>query len=302
MADSRVSPAARSPGMVREARHLLFSVAPGATWILVFLVLPSAYLIGVAFMTNGPYGLPQMPLSLESFKRLAGFGFFGWSPGNLYTLLRSLWQTLVATSLVVIVAYPIAYYIARNVPEHRQNLLIALVVLPYWASYLVRVYAVKLLLAKNGIVPVLATYLPFVDQQPTLLFNAFSVQVGLVYIWIPFMILPIYASLEQLDATLNEAAMDLGADRLDAFLNVTLPLSAPGLIAGSILVFIPSVGAYVIPELLGGPSNITIGRFIAAQFTSAGNWPLGAAASFVLMAIMMGSIWIYLDRAGGEMI
>jgi spermidine/putrescine transport system permease protein len=178
-------------------------------------------------------------------------------------------------------------------------MLLALVVLPYWASYLVRIYAVKLLLSRNGIVPSVLEALPFVEQAPSLLYNNFAVEFGLIYIWLPFMVLPAYASIEQIDFTMQEAAMDLGADRLDAFLRVTFPLSLPGVVAGSILVFIPSVGAYVIPELLGGPSNATIGRFIASQFGAAGNWPLGAAASFVLMAIMMGSIWIYLKRAGG---
>jgi spermidine/putrescine transport system permease protein len=116
------------------------------------------------------------------------------------------------------------------------------------------------------------------------------------------MILPIYASIENLDFTLHEAAMDLGADRLDAFFKVTLPLSMPGVTAGSVLVFIPSVGAYVIPNLLGGPNTATIGNFIAGQFGAAGNWPLGAAASFVLMVIMLGVIAIYMRRAGGDLL
>ncbi|HET8790030.1 MAG TPA: ABC transporter permease, partial [Modicisalibacter sp.] len=120
--------AARNRGVVSETRHLLFSVAPGAAWIFAFLVLPSLYLMSVAFMSNGPYGLPQMPLSLDAFKQLAGFGFLGWSPGNLYTLIRSLWQTLVSTLLVVIIAYPVAYYITTCRERWRPLLLLLVVV------------------------------------------------------------------------------------------------------------------------------------------------------------------------------
>lgn len=307
----------------------VLNVTPSAFWLGVFFLVPLAVMLLYSFGDRGAFGqvlIGPEHLGLQQYATFfvpEGMSLTGAAWVTLAWLIerivpvqldlaaatptpyvqltfRSIWYGLLATVIALVVGYPMAYYVARLAPEGYQNLLIALVVLPYWASYLVRVYAIKLLLAKNGIVPVAATYLPFVDQQPTLLFNAFSVQVGLVYIWIPFMILPVYASLEQLDATLNEAAMDLGADRLDAFVHVTFPLSMPGVVAGSLLVFIPSVGAFVIPELLGGPSTVTIGNFIASQFGSAGNWPLGSAASFVLMVIMLGSIAVYLRRAGGD--
>jgi spermidine/putrescine transport system permease protein len=320
--------------MLRSVRQhpytgLLVNIAPSAVWLGVFFMIPLAVMLLYSFGERGAFGqvlIGPEHLGLQQYatffipegmsvttavwvtvawlvERIVPFelGLAQATPTPYVQLtFRSIWYGLVATFVSFVVGYPMAYYVARLAPEKYQNLLIALVVLPYWASYLVRVYAIKLLLAKNGIVPTLATYLPFVDQQPALLFNAFSVQVGLIYIWIPFMILPAYASLEQIDFTLNEAAMDLGADRLDAFVHVTFPLSLPGVIAGSLLVFIPSVGAYVIPELLGGPSTVTIGNFIASQFGAAGNWPLGAAASFILMAIMLGGIALYLRRAGGD--
>jgi spermidine/putrescine transport system permease protein len=308
---------------------LLVNITPSAFWLGVFFLIPLTVMFLYSFGERGAFGqvlIGAENLGLQQYATffvpqgmsLAGAAWvtFAWllerivpvqlnlaqaTPTPYVQLtFRSIWYGVLATFVSLVVGYPMAYYVARLAPEKYRNLLIALVVLPYWASYLVRVYAIKLLLAKNGIVPVLATYLPFVDQQPSLLFNAFSVQVGLIYIWIPFMILPAYASLEQIDFTLNEAAMDLGADRLNAFIHVTFPLSMPGVVAGSLLVFIPSVGAYIIPELLGGPSTVTIGNFIAAQFGSAGNWPLGAAASFVLMVIMLGGIAIYLRRAGGD--
>ena len=318
---------------VRRYRYagVLVNAGPAAFWLTVFFLVPLGVMLVYSFGKRGAFGevlLGIEHLGLQNYENFFvpdGMGLVqtvvvsvGWflewvtpfeldlvaaSPTSTVQLtFRSLWYGVVATLTCLVIGYPVAYYVARIVGEEHRNLLLALIVLPYWASYLVRVYAIKLLLANNGIIPTMVSWLPFVEGQPTMLYNNFSVQFGLVYIWLPFMILPAYASLEQIDFTLQEAAMDLGADRLDAFLNVTLPLSAPGLIAGSILVFIPSVGAYVIPELLGGPSNVTIGRFIASQFGAAGNWPLGAAASFVLMAIMMGSIWIYLDRAGGDML
>lgn len=320
-------------GRARRHRYagVVTNAGPAAVWLTVFFLAPLCVMLLYSFGERGAFGevlIGLENLGLQNYRKFfvpEGMGllttvtvtvawFIEWvvpfqldlvaaTPTPYVQLtLRSIWYGVIATVACLVLGFPVAYYVARIVPQEYQNLLLALIVLPYWASYLVRVYAIKLLLAKNGILATMLTWVPFVNSQPELLYNNFAVQFGLVYIWLPFMILPAYASIEQIDFTLHEAAMDLGADRLDAFLNVTLPLSMPGLIAGSILVFIPSVGAYVIPELLGGPSNVTIGRFIASQFGSAGNWPLGAAASFVLMAIMMGSIWLYLDRAGGEML
>lgn len=216
--------------------------------------------------------------------------------------VRSIWFGTVTTVVAVLVGYPTAYFIARGAPAKYRNWLIFFVVLPYWASYLVRVYAIKVLLAKGGLLATALLWLPWVTEEPTLLFTDFAVEFGLLYIWIPFMILPAYASIENIDFTLHEAAMDLGGDRWDAFFRVTLPLSMPGVIAGSVLIFIPSVGAYVIPALLGGPNSMTIGQFIALQFGPAGNWPLGAAAAFVLMAIMLLIIGGYQRRVGGDLV
>jgi spermidine/putrescine transport system permease protein len=307
---------------------LVVNAGPAAFWLTVFFLIPLAAMLVYSFGERGAFGQVLLGLdklglqNYETFFIPDGMSilqtiwvtvawFISWVTPGTITLteaaptayvqltIRSIWYGTIATVFCFAVGYPAAYYVAKLAPERHRNLLLALIVLPYWASYLVRIYAVKLLLAKNGVIPSLIGALPFVEEAPSLLYNNFSVEFGLIYIWLPFMILPAYASIEQIDFTMQEAAMDLGADRLDAFLRVTFPLSLPGVVAGSILVFIPSVGAYVIPELLGGPNNTTIGRFIASQFGAAGNWPLGAAASFVLMAIMMGSIWIYLKKAGG---
>ncbi|MFC6942102.1 ABC transporter permease [Salinirubellus sp. GCM10025818] len=318
---------------VRRNRYLglVVNAAPSALWLTVFFLVPLGVMFYYSFGERGAFGQVLLGLSNIGLQQYATFFVpegatvpqaiwysLAWMiegvlPGGVelaatdptpYVKLtvKSINFAVVTTLVAFLIGYPMAYYLARNVSSERQNLLIALVVLPYWASYLVRIYAIKLLLSGNGIVPSLLVRLGVTDSPPQLLFTDFSVQFGLVYIWLPFMILPIYASIENLDFTLHEAAMDLGADRLDAFFKVTLPLSMPGVTAGSVLVFIPSVGAYVIPNLLGGPNTATIGNFIAGQFGAAGNWPLGAAASFVLMVIMLGVIAIYMRRAGGDLL
>lgn len=313
----------------KEYIGLIVNAAPSALWLTVFFLVPLGVMFYYSFGERGAFGEVLLGPGHIGLQQYATF----FVPDGA-TVPQAIWYSLawtvegvlpsgvelsttdptpyvkltvksvnfaVLTTLVsFLIGYPMAYYLARHVPTERQNLLIALVVLPYWASYLVRIYAIKLLLSKNGIVPSLLVNLGLTDTPPKLLFTDFSVQFGLVYIWLPFMVLPIYASIENLDFTLHEAAMDLGADRLDAFFKITLPLSMPGVIAGSVLVFIPSVGAYVIPNLLGGPNTAMIGNFIAGQFGAAGNWPLGAAASFVLMLIMLGVIALYMRRAGGD--
>ncbi|WP_458189873.1 ABC transporter permease [Haladaptatus sp. NG-WS-4] len=207
--------------------------------------------------------------------------------------LKSIGFGVVATLVSFVIGYPVAYYVGRIAPEEYQDLLLVLIILPFWASFLVRIYAIQILLSGNSILTNGLGILPFFGAGQSLMNTRFAVMVGLVYIWIPFMILPVYASIEEIDFTLQEAAMDLGANRFQAFRRVVFPLSMPGVIAGSLLVFIPSTGAYVIPDLLGGTDSQMIGNFIAEQFGAAGNWPLGAAASFTLMGIMLLAIALY---------
>lgn len=320
----------RRVSRLRRHRYFgLLDVLPSAFWLVVFFLIPLGVMFYYSFGQRGAFGEVLVGVRYLGLQQYAQFFVsegatlpealwysLAWIleavlPGDtqfaatdptpyVQLTIRSIWLGLVATVVSFLMGYPVAYYLARSAPAEYRTLLIALVVLPYWASYLVRVYAIRLLLAKNGVVPSLLGALPFVSEPPSLLFTSFSVQFGLVYIWLPFMILPIYASIEDIDWSLHEAAMDLGADRLDAFRKVTLPLSMPGVVAGSILVFIPSVGAYVIPELLGSPNTATIGEFIAAQFGAAGNWPLGAAGAFVLTGIMLVAIRAYQRYGGGE--
>ncbi|WP_136067037.1 ABC transporter permease [Modicisalibacter radicis] len=278
----------RRHAVVSETRHLLFSVMPGAVWIFVFLVLPSLYLMAVAFMSNGPYGLPELPLSLDAFKQLAGFGFLGWSPGNFYTLLRSLWQTLVSTALVIVVAYPIAYYITTCRAKLRPLMLLAVVV-PSWTNQVIRAFGWMNLLAPGTPLSDAAQALGLIGQHMGLYPSNFAVTLGLVYNFLPFMVLPLYAAFEKLDTAQVQAAQDLYASPMRAFWHAVFPQTLPGLLAGTVLVAIPAFGMYVIPELLGGGKGMMLGNLVANQFAGGSNWPLGAAgALLMLLATFVG--------------
>lgn len=279
---AEISLALRGRAVVSETRHLLFSVMPGAIWIIVFLVLPSLYLMAVAFMTNGPYGQPQMPLSLESFRQLAGFGFLGWSPGNLYTLLRSLWQTLISTALVVIVAYPIAYYIT-TCREKWRPIMLLVVVVPSWTNQVIRTFGWMNLLAPGTPLSDAAQALGLIAPNMGLYPSNFAVTLGLVYNFLPFMVLPLYAAFEKLDTAQVQAAQDLYASPVRAFRHAVFPQTLPGLLAGTVLVAIPAFGMYVIPELLGGGKGMMLGNLVANQFAGSANWPLGAAGAILML-------------------
>jgi len=287
----------RRHAVVNETRHLLFSVMPGAVWIVIFLVLPSLYLMAVAFMSNGPYGLPELPLSLDAFKQLAGFGFLGWSPGNLYTLLRSLWQTLVATALVIVVAYPIAYYITTCRAKLRALMLLAVVV-PSWTNQVIRAFGWMNLLAPGTPLSDAAQALGLIDDYMGLYPSNFAVTLGLVYNFLPFMVLPLYAAFEKLDTAQVQAAQDLYAAPLRAFWHAVFPQTLPGLLAGTVLVAIPAFGMYVIPELLGGGKGMMLGNLVANQFAGGSNWPLGAAGA--LLMLLATFIGLYAMRRIGK--
>ncbi len=276
--------------------HLLGTIGPGVGWIVLFLVLPSLYLISVAFMTNGPYGLPEMPLTLQSFRELAGFGFLGWSPGNLYTLLRSLWQTLIATGLVILISYPLAYFITTQ-PPGRRPIMLLIVVVPSWTNQVIRAFGWMNLLAPNTPLSDTAAFLGLIPPQLGLFPSSFAVIIGLVYNFLPFMVLPLYAAFEKMDRDVVAAASDLYATPVKVFRHAVLPQTLPGLMAGTVLVSIPAFGMYVIPELLGGGKAIMLGNLVARQFAEASNWPLGAAGALLMILATLGGLLV-LRRLG----
>jgi spermidine/putrescine transport system permease protein len=213
----------------------------------------------------------------------------------LQIFLRSFWLSAATTALCLLVGFPTALYMALQ-PERRRNLLIFLVTIPFWTNLLVRNYAWILLLRNNGLIDGTLAGLGLTQGPIGVLYTPFAIMIGLTYTFLPFMVLPIYASLEKLDLRLVEAAFDLGADRRRALLRVIVPLSLPGIVAGCILVFIPCLGAYVTPELLGGSKAMMIGNLIQGQFGSARNWPFGAALAFALLALVLLAMLAYLVR------
>ncbi len=288
-------------GRLLRRWHAWATIGPGVGFIILFLVIPSFMLMAVAFMTQGPYGLAQMPLSLQSFRELAGFGFFGWSPGNLYTLWRSVWQTTIATALVIVISYPIAYYISTR-PAHLQPLLLLIVIVPSWTNQVIRAFAWMNILAPGSALTNFAYNLGFLSEYMGLFPSTFAVVLGLVYNFLPFMVLPLYASFQNLDHRLIHAARDLYAPPVKAFFQAVFPQTLPGLMAGTVLVSIPAFGMYVIPDLLGGGRSQMIGNLVARQFAESSNWPLGAAAAMLMIVATLVGLLILRRigrRAGG---
>lgn len=260
-------------------------LGPGAGWLLVFFLGPVFILFVYSFMPRGMYGGVELGFTLEHYVR-----FF--DPLFLGILWRTMWEAFATTVFCLFLGYPVAYAITRA--GRWKSLLLFGVILPFWTSFLVRTFAMIFLLRDTGLINTLLIGAGLLDEPLTLLYTPWAVFLGLVYGFLPFMVLPIYASLEKLDLTLLEAAEVLGARPTSRFLRVTLPLSMPGVVAGSLLVFIPSLGSFLTSDLLGGAKEILVGNLIQNQFTSARNWPFGSAASFVLMALVLGAVLIYL--------
>lgn len=268
-------------------------ISPGLAWLLAFFFAPIAIMLVYSFMRRGVYGGVEHDFTTEHYQRFA-------DPLYLKILWRSAVQSVLCTLLCLIIGYPVAWVMASS--GRYKHLLTFLVVLPLWTSVLVRTFALIFLLRDSGLVNSLLMWLGVIDEPLTLLYTPFAVQIGLLYSYLPFMILPIYVSLEKLDCNLLEAAEVLGARPVSRFFRVILPLSMPGVIAGSLLVFIPALGAYLPADLLGGAKQMMVGNLVQNQFTGARNWPFGSAVSFVMMAVVLVAVLAYLrtrDRDGG---
>jgi spermidine/putrescine transport system permease protein len=266
-------------------------LTPGLLWLLLFFAAPLAVLLGYSVMHRGTYGGVAPGFTLEHYRR-----FF--DPLYLAVAWRTLWISLATTGLCLLLGYPVAYVIARA--GRWRNALLFLVILPFWTSFLVRTYAIIVLLREGGVVNATLMGLGLTGAPLDLLYTPGAVLAGLVYGFLPFMILPIYASLERMDLDLFDAAEALGARAPSRFLRVTLPLSLPGVAAGSLLVFIPSLGAFLTPDLLGGAKTMMLGNLVQNQFGPARNWPFGAAISFALMGVVFVGLLAWLRVRDAE--
>ena len=273
-----------------EARRGLLIGAPAIAALTVLFAVPLIIVVVNSFGTRTRTGRTDLSApSLDAYRRLG-------DPLVLEIAARSVGYALLTTVICLAVGYPFAYHLATRPPRIRAVLLV-LVMLPFWSNFLVRTYAWRVLLGSDG--PFVSTLTALGIPEVRLLFTPFAIVLGLVYGFLPFMVLPLYASIERIDHTLIEAARDLHASGWHAFREVTLPLSRPGIIAGSVLVFIPSFGAYVTPELLGGSRTTMVGSYVVRQFLSARDWPFGSALSVAILALMLLATAVYF-RTGGR--
>lgn len=264
----------------------ILTALPAAFWVIVFFILPLVIVFAVSFMSRGEGNRPALPLTLENYADIFGPTYFP-------IFLRSIWVALLTTVTCLLMGYPLAFYISTRPNPRIRQLALFLVILPFWTNFLVRTYAIQTIIGREGTINSLLMSLGIIQEPLELIFTPGAVLLGLVYGYLPFMVLPIYASVERFDFRLVEASYDLGANDWRAFLRVVFPLTLPGVIAGSILVFIPAIGTYVTSDLLGGTQGLMIGNLIARQFGGTGNWPRGSAASIVMMAMVVLSLLIY---------
>ncbi len=282
--------------LYRSAWAWLIAVPFG--WLLLFFLVPFLFVLKIS--------LAQSVLALPPFTALAAWvadpafeeyrlditihltSYVRLVSDSLYVAayLNSIKIASIATGLCLVIAYPMAYGIARATPRWR-NVLLLLIILPFWTSFLIRVYAWMGILKQNGLMNNVLVWLGVVDQPVQFLYTEFAIYLGITYSYLPFMVLPLYATLEKLDRSLLEAAADLGCRPFRAFATITLPLSMPGVIAGSLLVFIPAVGEFVIPELLGGASTLMIGKVLWNEFFANRDWPMASAVAIALLVILV---------------
>jgi len=288
-----VPPRQRPPAGPSRRLSRLVNVGIPYLWLLLFFLLPFVIVLGISLaepaLAQPPYtalwewaeeAVVQLRLNLGNFQLVFEDELY------LAAFLNSLWVAFVCTLLCLLVGYPMAYAIA-TAPERRRIALLMLIVLPFWTSFLIRVYAWIGILKPNGLLNNLLMGLGLIAEPLEILHTQLAVYIGILYSYLPFMILPLYANLTRLDLTLLEAAADLGCRPARAFLRITLPLSMPGIVAGSMLVFIPAVGEFVIPDLLGGPQSLMVGKMLWTEFFGNQDWPLASALAIVLLVLLV---------------
>ncbi len=290
--EEAVSPKLERRARQKESWRGFFHAAPAYVYLTFFFVLPLLVIFVFSFGSRSNTGKPLLEnWNLDSWTRLA-------DPLVRTIAVRSLTMAIANTVLCLFIAYPLAYWIATRARPRTRTLLLVAVLIPFWSNFLVRTYAWRMLLDSDGYI---TQFGALTGLWGRMLFTQPAVFIGLVYGYLPFMVLPLYAALERMDWSLVEAGRDLYASGSKAFRKITLPLSKPGIIAGSILVFIPSLGAYVTPDILGGAKTNLLGNLIVTQFQAARNWPFGSALSGAILIVMLVTTLIYF-RTGGRTI
>jgi len=275
-------------------------------WLVMFFLVPFIIVLKIS-VSDIRLGMPPYEPLLHWVEHqvvtlkvnLGNYAFLFEDPLYRNAYLNSIWMAATSTFFCLLIGYPMAYGIARTSPAWR-NLLLMMVMLPFWTSFLLRVYAWIGILKNNGLINNTLMALGVIDDPIVMLQTDFAVYMGIVYSYLPFMVLPLYANLEKMDLTLLEAAADLGCRPMKAFLTITLPLSIPGIVAGSMLVFIPAVGEFVIPALLGGPDSLMIGRVLWEEFFHNRDWPVASAVAIAMLVLLVGPIMVLQYNQGRQ--
>lgn len=287
-----------SIGFENNPRARWLALSPTYLIIGLFMMIPLCIMIGISFMEQNVYGGVHPNLSTAAYQQILFEVDFDdnlvFDPAYLMIIGRSILLAGIATLITVCIGFPVAYYIARQ-DERRRNLLIFLVTLPFWTNMLIRIFAWLLILGRGGIIDMPLRFLGLLgpDGSVGLLYTPTAVVIGLTYTYLPLMVLPIYASLEKLDFRLVEAAADLYSNKWGAIRHVVVPLTAPGIAAGAILVFIPCMGDFITVDMLGGAKNLMLGTLVQFQFSTARNWPFGAAVAAILLIFVICNMLLY---------
>ena len=288
----------------RERRNRLLLLTPAMLILILAATGPLLIVLIYSFLTPGDYGGVVWKISGDAwFSVVAERDFFTdeltFADAHLSIFWRSVKLSLMTTVAALIFGFPTAYFIATR-PKRSRDFWMLLIIIPFWTNLLIRTFAIMELIRAEGTVNSLLLWIGIIDQPIQMLFTEFSIMLGMVYVSLPLMVLPIYASMERFDFSLVEAGYDLYATRWKVLSKVIFPLVKPGVIAGSILVFVPCLGAYVTPRVLGGGKNLMLGNLIELQFGQGRNWPLGAALSLTLLAIVMVALLFYVRAAGQD--
>ena len=271
---------------MKKNKGPLWTLSPLVVWLSILVAVPLIFVIVMGFLSRGTYGNVEFKFTLENYMRI-------FNPLYLKMLLSSLWLSLITTVICLAAGYPFAYFIA-NAPKKIRGILLMLIIVPFWTNSLIRTYAWITLLRTSGIINSYLIQFGLINEPIQFLYTNGAVILGLAYTLFPFMVLPLYASIESLDKRYLEAASDLGARPWKTFWKITVPLTLSGIIAGCILVFIPTLGLFFIPDLMGGSKIMLISNFIKNQFLTARDWPFGSAASIVLIALTFILLGVYI--------
>ncbi len=276
----------------RERITTLVMQAPMTIWTVLFIMAPFVLLAFMSFMTKGPLGIIQYTPTVDNYKEIL-------NPVYADVIKQSLIVACWTTLFTILMGYPLANFIAR-VKSKTSSLLTVLLMLPLWVSGLVVLYSFVIILNSSGIINTFLMNIGLIQKPLALLYNNFAIIVGMIYMFLPFAVLPMYSSIEKLDRGLIEASKDLGAGPVKTFMKVTLPLTSPGIFAAVILTFIPCIGYYMVTDMLGGGTSLMIGNLIYRQFTISRDWPFGAALSMVLAIVILLMVFIY-TKLGGDL-